>query len=94
MKSAAIDVTEQSYSQEWPTHLTEQTARPFVDCSNSLCYGGGVAIQPILSEMVAEGKTDSESRRPCKGYEGSRRSRVRDCVHSFTVKVQLDYQAA
>ncbi|HUY07829.1 MAG TPA: hypothetical protein VMW80_00015 [Candidatus Dormibacteraeota bacterium] len=94
VKSATIDVTEQSYSQEWPTHMTEKAPRPLVDCSNSVCYGGGVGIQPILSAMVREGATDSETRKPCKGYEGSRREKVRDCLHSFTVRVHLDYEDA
>jgi len=89
-------VVELDYSDEWPTHMTHETCRPFVDCSNAVCYRGGVAILPILRDMVREGKTESETTRPCRGYEGSPkgRERVRDCLHGFTVRVHVVYKEA
>jgi hypothetical protein len=93
VKSAAIEVTEQSYSRTWTTNLTEATAREFVDCSNPACYGGGVAVGRILRETVRERKVDSETSALCRGYEGSPkgRKRIRDCMHSFSVRLHLEF---
>lgn len=40
IQSATVDVVELDYSDEWPTHMTHETCRPFVDCSNAGCYHG------------------------------------------------------
>lgn len=43
----------------------------FVDCTNSVCYGGGVSIGEILRSMIDQGKTEDQISRGCRGHEGS-----------------------
>lgn len=66
----------------------------FVDCSNSVCHGGGVSIGEILRSMIDQGKTEEHVSRGCRGYEGSPKGRrkYRSCMHSFDVKVALKYR--
>jgi len=69
------------------------TTSGFIDCSNPACYGGGFYVDSILHEMVQA----SEAERlvevvGCIGYEGTRRSRYRDCLNVFAVKVSIHYK--
>ena len=73
-------------------HLTEENAREFVDCSNPACYGGGVSIGAVLRWMVATKRTTMSETQLCRGYEGSKRRRIGDCPHRFTVRVELEYR--
>lgn len=68
----------------------------FVDCTNSVCYSGGVSIGEILREMIRERKTQHQVSKGCRGYEGSPkgRRRYRSCMHRFTIKVSLRYKDA
>lgn len=65
----------------------------FADCSNPLCYGGGVSIGTMLREMVRDRATDGEFTKLCKGHEGSRKGRriYRKCLHAFTVRIAVVY---
>jgi hypothetical protein len=74
--------------------LTEEDAREFIDCSNPACHGGGVAIGTILRWMFATKRSDSIETQVCRGYEGSKRRRARDCPYRFTVSVELEYAQA
>ena len=67
----------------------------FVDCSNSVCYGGGVSIGEILRSMIDQGRAEDQVSRGCRGHEGSPKGRrkYRSCMHSFDVKVTLKYKA-
>jgi hypothetical protein len=71
------------------THLSE-----FVNCSNPLCYNGGVSIGSIIRSMVAQKQTELETTKLCQGYEGSPKGRrkYRQCFNFFTVKVALTYK--
>ena len=91
VQRAWIEVVETFYRRTVIHHLTEENAREFVDCSNPECYGGGVSIGAVLRWMVATHRSDSTETQLCRGYEGSKRRRVRDCPHSFTVRVELEY---
>jgi hypothetical protein len=66
----------------------------FVDCTNSVCYGGGVSIGEILRLMIDQGKTEDQVSRWCRGHEGSPQGRRqhRSCMHSFGVRVTLKYK--
>jgi hypothetical protein len=66
----------------------------FVDCTNSVCYGGGVSIGEILRLMIDQGKTEDQVSRGCRGHEGSPQGhrKSRSCMHSFGVKVTLKYK--
>ena len=67
----------------------------FVDCTNSVCYGGGVSIGEILRFMIDQGKTDDQISHGCRGHEGSAQGRrkYRTCMRSFDVKVALKYKS-
>ena len=91
VRRARIEVAETFYRRTVIHHLTEENAREFVDCSNPACYGGGVSIGAILRWMVATRRSEATDTQLCRGYEGSRRRRARDCPHSFTVRVELEY---
>ena len=67
----------------------------YIDCSNPLCYNGGVRVGSIIHEMVKErstGRVGSTSF--CQGYEGSPkgRRRYRKCTNSFKVIISITYK--
>ncbi len=67
----------------------------YIDCSNPLCYSGGVRIGSIIHEMVRARSTERVgSTSFCQGYEGSPkgRRRYRKCTNSFKVKVSITYK--
>jgi len=74
--------------------LTEDNFRHAVNCSNPVCYGGGIEIGWIIHNMVSKKESDHEERQKCKGYEGSPkgRRRYRSCIHSFHVKAHVEYK--
>ena len=76
------------------TYTKESPPGEFVDCTNSLCYSGGVSIGEILREMISKRKADLEVSKGCRGYEGSPKGRrkYRSCMHSFGIKVTLKYK--
>jgi hypothetical protein len=91
VRGVRIEVAETFYRRTVIHHLTEENAREFVDCSNPACYGGGVSIGAVLRWMVATTRSEAMETQLCRGYEGSKRRRARDCPHSFAVRVELDY---
>jgi hypothetical protein len=76
------------------TYTRTQPPGEFVDCTNPVCYGGGVSIGEILRFMIDEGKTEEEVSRGCRGHEGSPQGRrkYRTCMHHFHVRVSLKYK--
>lgn len=72
----------------------ENPCGEWVDCINPLCYGGGVSIGRLLTEMVRERRPTGEATEICSGYEGSPggRRRKRDCIHFFEVRVRLAFR--
>jgi hypothetical protein len=91
---ARIEVEESFYRRSVIHQLTEDDAREFVDCSNRACYGGGVSIGDVLRRMVITRRHEATETQLCRGYEGSKRHRIRDCAHRFTVRVELQYREA
>lgn len=77
-------------------YAKENPPGEFVDCTNFVCYSGGVSIGEILRDMIRQRKTEAEVSKGCRGYEGSPkgRRRYRSCMHHFTVKVSLKYKDA
>lgn len=69
------------------TFANRSTMPSIVNCTNRLCYNGGVSIQRLLESMIASGKTTLEIHERCQGYAGSPagRRRYRDCVHGFKI---------
>jgi hypothetical protein len=73
---------------------TERYLGEFVDCSNTLCYNGGVSIGTMLHEAVRKGETTFEASEICRGYEGSPQGRRRygKCMNTFQVKGEIVYK--
>jgi hypothetical protein len=74
--------------------FTEQHFQHAVNCSNPVCYRGGVQVGWLIHDMVRNKETDREETKSCEGYEGSPkgRKRYRTCLHRFTVKAHVDYR--
>src|SRR5438128_2641341 len=70
-----------------PSHLPTE----FVDCTNDLCYGGGVSVGSVLATMRASRLGEYESKVKCRGYEGSSRQRTRSCLHRFRIRATVSY---
>jgi len=66
----------------------------YVDCSNPLCYNGGVAVGSLIKDMIYSKQPELETTEICKGYEGSPKGRRKygDCLHMFKVKIQIKYK--
>jgi hypothetical protein len=93
VESHTVRVTESTYGGEKPAYWS---GGEFADCSNPLCFNGGVAVGRLIKSMVSDRQTDATFTRLCQGYEGSPKGkrRYRSCIHSFEVVVHLDYRAA
>lgn len=65
----------------------------YFDCNNPVCYGGGISIGSIVREMVKSKLTSSQKSSFCRGYEGTARRKVRECLHHFVAKVHIIYNA-
>ena len=66
----------------------------FVNCSNSICYNGGVRIGSIINSMVSNLQTEYSKGHICQGYEGSPKGRkkYRNCVNYFKVEIHISYK--
>jgi hypothetical protein len=53
---------------------TERSLGEFVDCSNTLCFNGGVSIGALLRQAVRAHEATFEGYEMCRGYEGSPRA--------------------
>jgi len=76
-------------------HYNKKNISEYVDCSNPLCYNGGVSIGSIIRSMVIEKQTHNKTTKLCQGYEGSPKGRkkYRDCLHMFDVEVDIKYKS-
>jgi hypothetical protein len=66
------------------------SGRQYVDCSNSLCYNGGVNVGFTVSSMVREKQTDDKFSKHCQGLT-DRRSQ-KPCMNRFDVAIHLKYK--
>jgi hypothetical protein len=66
----------------------------FINCSNPLCYNGGIRIGFKLGEMVRKKETQGQFSGSCQGYEGSPKGtkKYRDCCNYFQVKIFIKYK--
>jgi hypothetical protein len=90
-----IEVEEWGYSSKGKrVYRKPNLPGEYVDCSNPLCYKGGVSIGLILRRMVREGATDRDETALCQGNEGSPKGRriYRKCLHSFEIHISLTYK--
>jgi hypothetical protein len=97
IEEARIEVEEMS-SLEPQTHYRtskDEGLGEFINCSNSLCYKGGVSVGEVLRHMVKENLTEYESKmKNCQGHEGSPKGKKynRRCLHRFKVKAWIKYK--
>jgi hypothetical protein len=89
--SVDVDAAEGGYG---PTTRAYWSGGEYVDCSNSLCYNGGVSIGRMLRTMVADGLTQSTFNELCQGNEASPKGRkvYRKCLHHFEVRITVTYK--
>jgi hypothetical protein len=75
------------------TTFSENSFREMVDCSNSMCYNGGVSIGHLVRRMVRSEETDFQMAKVCQGFEGSQKGKTkyRSCLNTFTVKIHIEY---
>lgn len=83
-----------SPSEADKTTYTEATLGEYVDCTNPLCYRGGVSIGGLIREMVRSKATALETTKKCQGYEGSAggRRKYRECFTIFQIKISIRYK--
>ncbi len=76
------------------SYYNKDSVREFIDCSNPLCYKGGIPLGAVIRQMVSRKETTLEDAATCRGYEGSPKGRrkVRDCLNSFQYTVTLQYK--
>ena len=70
-------------------HISE-----YINCSNPLCYNGGIHIGQVLREMVYNQETQKEDSKICQGNEGSPKGRkiYRKCYNYFQYKITISYK--
>jgi hypothetical protein len=98
IEEARIEVEETDFGEPLRTHHENSKhggIGEFVDCSNPMCYNGGVNVADVLRHMVRENLTEYETgNQSCQGYEGSPKGRKkhRNCLHGFNVKAWITYK--
>ena len=68
----------------------------YIDCSNPLCYNGGISVGQILRNMAwTKAIRHEEEYRRCQGYEGSPKGRRRygPCSQSFRIVAEVTYHS-
>jgi hypothetical protein len=75
--------------------LDAKSAGEFVNCSNPLCYNGGISIGDMIRSAVTTGATEFEEKAVCQGYEGSPKGRrkYQSCINYFRVKGSITYES-
>ncbi|MEQ1581605.1 MAG: hypothetical protein ABL964_13515 [Steroidobacteraceae bacterium] len=65
-----------------------------LECSNSACLKGGVAIAALLSPIVATAQAKAVRKKPCTGQERMANGDFRPCANQFMIAVELRYTVA
>lgn len=75
-------------------YTKEHLPGEYIDCSNSLCYNGGLSIGSFLRNMIGNKQTILDDSKLCQGYEGSPKGRriYRKCLNSFKVHIEIKYR--
>ncbi len=97
IQKLSFKVTEKDMGNPNPIrrwNFDESNFQPVVNCSNPLCYKGGLRLDTVLDEMIRKNKTEMEETKSCQGYEGSPKGKKRSgtCYHSFQLKVNIEYK--
>jgi hypothetical protein len=65
-----------------------------LECSNSACLKGGVAIAALLGPLVATAQGKAVRKKPCAGQERLNNGTFRPCANQFMIAVDLRYTEA
>ncbi len=65
-----------------------------LECSNSACLKGGVAIAALLSPLVATAQAKAVRKKPCTGQERLTNGSFQPCANQFMIVVELRYTAS
>ena len=92
-----MEVVEKDLGNIKPINTHSFTKRNFqhaVDCSNTICFRGGVQIGNLVHEMARGRVNDLTKLKICEGWEGSPKGKrkYRRCVHTFDTSVHIEYK--
>lgn len=76
------------------TRMSERSFQPIVNCSNPLCYGGGVNVGRVLHDIAGKKQAQVDSVEMCQGREGTKTKKSRTCLHRFHVVGEITYLSA
>lgn len=65
-----------------------------LECLNTACLKGGVAIAALLSPIVATAQSKAVRKKPCSGQERMTNGEFRPCANVFMIAVELRYVAS
>jgi len=78
------------------TYTHERFPGEFVNCSNSLCYNGGVSVAAVVHEAYRQRLTGHAVTRWCQGFNGSPKGRKNygPCTNEFQISLIITYRTS
>ena len=66
----------------------------YINCSNPVCYSGGIKLGLPIRDMVRARETEKEGSKLCQGSEGFPKGRriYRKCANFFKYKITIKYR--
>ena len=66
----------------------------YINCSNPVCYSGGIKLGRPIRDMVRARETETEGSKLCQGSERSTKGRriYRKCTNFFKYKITIKYR--
>ena len=96
IKEVSVYVKQAKYGRDSPVsrQYSKNELSEYIDCTNPICYNGGISIGNILRKMVNERQTHFEGHQLCQGYEGSPKGRRKynRCPVYFEFVVDIEYK--
>lgn len=76
------------------SYYSKDNLEEYIDCTNPICYNGGIRIGKILRNIVKERHTYYEGNQLCQGNEGSPKGRriYNICPQFFWITVDIKYK--
>ena len=96
IKEVSVIVEQAKYGRDSPVsrQYSKNDLSEYIDCTNPVCYNGGISIGNILRKMVNERQTHFEGGQLCQGYEGSPKGRRKynKCPVYFKIDINIKYK--